>query len=151
MIKFYSSYTNYSGYSLYLFYVFIEQRFECFEGSVVAILAFDDGFVIVFLAFWIEGLGECGTAARQQSFAQAVSNDIYTTDLWVNMQTYSPLGYTHFYSYKIVFVKLQCKKCCKILLLSRCDENKNLLAVKLHVLITNELYDFQNEKLMQTS
>ena len=61
------------------------------------------------------------------------------------------LGYTHFYSYKIVFVKLQCKKCCKRLLLSRCDENKNLLAVNLHVLITNELHDFQKEKLMQTS
>ena len=69
----------------------------------------------------------------------------------VNMQTYSPLGYTHFYSYKIVFVKSQCKKCCKRLLLLRCDENKNLLAVKLHILITNELNDFRKEKLMQTS
>ena len=76
MIYYGYGYTNYSGYSLFLFYVFIEQRFECFEGSVFAILAFDDGFVIVFLAFWIEGLGECGTASRQQSFAQAVSNDI---------------------------------------------------------------------------
>ena len=56
-----------------------------------------------------------------------------------------------FCSNKAVFVKLQCKKCCKRLLLSRCDENKNLLAVKLHVLITNELHDFRKEKLMQTS
>ena len=51
----------------------------------------------------------------------------------------------------IVFVKLQCKKCCKRLLLSRCDENKNLLAVNLHVLITNELHDFRKEKHMQSS
>ena len=56
-----------------------------------------------------------------------------------------------YYSYKIVFVKSQCKKCCKRLLLSRCDENKNLLAVNLHILITNELHDFRKEKLMQTS
>ena len=37
------------------------------------------------------------------------------------------------------------------MLLSRCDENKNLLAVNLHILITNELHDFLKEKLMQTS